>query len=210
VKCYYFYDCPRTGGTSFKKWCRDGNAKRIYYGDRKGWHHVPFKPRSEVCSLVPPNYNLWTFTLLRDPVEHTASLYAKIREHKHSYCANLRGLSFNDWITGPFEEDSKTSPDPWGFSFVRFYDPDTHNLEKAISNIESMDFVGFTERLGEDVNLMLRESGSKTFFNNRKLNSKARNFIVSDSEKEIIKRVRSDDYKLVNNFRTIRNLPKYE
>lgn len=208
-QCYYFYDCPRTGGTTFKVWCKRGKIKRVRYGGEKEWYHVPFRPRDEIKTLVPENSTLFTFTLLRNPVEHTASLYAKIRSHKHAYKKVLEGLTFEQWIKGKFQTDAHTSPDPWGFSMVRFYDPITHDLVQAIKNIESMDFVGFTDRLKRDLNLMLNISGSKINFNGPRLNRSRRDFLIKDDLRKIIKDVRSDDFKLVNYFRRKRGLPIY-
>ena len=209
MKYYYFYDCPRTGGTTFKRWCRNGQIKRVCFGDEKDWHHVPFKPRAELERLVPNGGELFTFTILRDPIEHTASLYAKIKRHKHGYRPVIQHLSFDQWINGKFKEDAKTMPDPWGFSMVKFYDPKTHCLNQAIKNIETMDFVGFTDRLNEDLNLMLIESRSKVKFNGPRLNCGIRDFVVKDQIKAIIREVRKDDYKLVNHFRCKRGLEPY-
>lgn len=213
MKCFYFYDCPRTGGTSIKHWVRkQSSIKRIHYGDGRGWHHVPFNSREEISNLAPSGFkeNFFTFTILRDPIEHTASLYAKIRKHKnHGYKSRLLKFEFNEWIGKIFEDDRKTSPDPWGFSFVRFYDPKTHDLEQAIKNIESMDFVGFTERLNQDMDSMLKIAGTKEKFDNRKANNIQRDFKISPVDRLHIKRIRFDDYQLVNHFRKKRGLPAY-
>lgn len=214
MKCLYFYDCPRTGGTSIKKWCKSkNNFKRLHYGTRPAWHHVPFKPLELIDKeLRPKNYSqkIWTFTFLRNPYEHTLSLYAKIRNHKHAYAGKFKKMSFSDWILGDFPKDVVSTPQPWGFSFVRFYDPETGNLEKAIKNLESIDFIGFTERLNSDMNLFLNKMSSTSKFDNRKLNISQKNFKVDDKLREIIKQVRSNDYKLVNHFRSLRGLKLYE
>lgn len=212
MKCFYFYDCPRTGGTSIKHWFKKQQLiRRIYYGDKKGWHHVPFKPREEVSQLAPSGLRdkVFTFTILRDPIEHTASLYAKIRNHKHGYKPRLTDVTFTEWIEELFEGDRKTSPDPWGFSFVRFYDPKTHKLEQAIKNIESMNFVGFTERLNLDMELMLKLANAKEKFDNRRANNARRDFKISSVDRMHIKRIRFDDYQLVNYFRKKKELPIY-
>jgi len=159
--------------------------------------------------LRPEGKKLWTLTLLRDPVEHTASLYAKIRNHKHAYKQVLRGLSFSQWVQGRFQDDVKSVPPPWGFSFVRFYD-EGGDLATAIENVEKVDFVGFTERLTEDMNLFLNLVGEKRRFNGRRLNMSRRGFKISGADRKIIKRVRAEDFELVNHFRRKRGLPFYE
>jgi hypothetical protein len=209
LKHFYFYDCPRTGGTSFKRWSRSSDKiKRIYFGEGKGWHHVPFKPRAEIQELFP-RHQVFTFTLLRNPYEHTASLYAKIRQHKHSYRKNLAGLSFAQWVHGPFEADVASSPAAWGFSMVRFFDPITGDLSTAIKNIETMDFVGFTELLNTDLDLMFKKANIMEKFDGRRLNNKHRNFKITDEDKAVIRRVRADDFRLVNHFRRKRGLKPY-
>lgn len=210
MKYFYFYDCPRTGGTSFKRWALNApNVKRVHFGDGRGWHHVPFRPRSELYELAPENQRIFTFTLLRDPVEHTASLYAKIRVHKHSYRNVLANLSFEKWIKDVFEEDRKSSPAPWGFSMVRFFDPKEGKLENAIANVESIDFVGFTERLNDDLNLMFKKANIKANFDGRRLNPGSRRFKLTAADRLAIKRIRYDDYQLVNYFREQRGLQPY-
>ena len=211
MKYFYFYDCPRTGGTSFKRWAKSCPAiERLHFGDGKGWHHVPFKPRSEISELMPSHdVDVFTFTILRDPIEHTASLYAKIRTHKHSYRNKLAHLTFNQWITGHFEADREQSPAPWGFSMVRFFDPDTGNLDRAIANIESMDFVGFTGRLNQDMELMLNKANACVNFNENRLNVSHRDFNITPVERVMIKKIRFDDYQLVNHFRKLRGLQLY-
>lgn len=206
MKNFYFYDLPRTGGTSFKRWCKNRKGiKRVYFGEGKGWHHVPFE---SVEKLAPGK--IWTFTLLRNPIEHTASLYAKIRIHKHAYRTKLLGLNFNQWIRGIFEVDMVSSPAPWGFSMVKFFDPVSENLDVAIKNIESMDFVGFTDRLNSDINLMFKKIGVEDAFNGPRLNVARRSFEVTEGEKKVIRIVRADDFKLVNHFRKKRGLSLYE
>jgi hypothetical protein len=209
MKNFYFYDLPRTGGTSFKHWARRCKAiKKVHYGDGHGWHHVTFKPRSEVAKLT--SGDLFTFTILRDPIEHSASLYAKIRKHKHAYCPKLAGLSFKNWIHGIYAEDMMSSPAPWGFSMVSFYDPKTSNLDTAIKNIESMDFVCFTDRLNNDINAMLGKANAGVTFSSHRMNVASRHFEISNAERNVIRRVRAEDFKLVNHFRKKRGLPIYE
>lgn len=212
MKYFYFYDCPRTGGTSFKSWCKGNpHIKRVCYKDSKSdWFHVPFNPREEIERLVPGENDLVTFTILRDPIEHTISLYDKISRHKnHAYRSKLAGVSFSEWVHGVFEVDRQSSPDPWGFSFVHFYDPKTRDVNVAIKNIESMDFVGFTDKLLDDLNSMLVQHQSAARFDNRRSNAGRRGFKVSKEDKLKIKLIRADDYALVNHFRKKRGLPTY-
>ena len=210
MKHIYFYDCPRTGGTSFKHWSRRAaGLKRVYFGGSQIWHHVPFSPRDKVRELAPKGSEFYTLTLLRDPVEHTASLYSKIRVHKHSYREKLKGLSFQNWIYGRFEADRKTAPDPWGFSMVRFYDPETGDLNRAIENIESIDFVGFTDRLDKDLNLFLDQIGSNLKYDRSRKNAVRRAYHISPKDRAHILRIRSDDLILVNHFREKRGLKPY-
>jgi hypothetical protein len=212
MECFYFYDCPRTGGTSVKRWSKSqNNLKRLHYGV-KPWHHVPFK-RPDIIDqdLRPRVYtgNISTLTFLRNPLEHTISLYAKIRNHKHAYASKFQKISFQEWINGDFAKDVETAPEPWGFSMVRFYDPETGNLEKAIYNIESINFVGFTERLNQDMNLFLESIGLLQNYCGNKLNPSQRNFEI-DGTKDIIKEARAQDYQLVNYFRKKRGLQLYD
>jgi hypothetical protein len=212
MKYFYFYDCPRTGGTSFKRWANQSDiVERLHFGDGKGWHHVPFKPREVVSALAPPAQRdkVFTFTLLRDPIEHTASLYAKIRRHKHSYRSKLANLNFDQWIHKHFEEDRSKSPPPWGFSMVRFFDPETEDVGRAIANIETMDFVGFTERLTPDLKLMFQKANTRANFDGRRLNPGIREFKITTANRVAIKKIRFDDYQLVNYFREKRDLEPY-
>lgn len=205
---FYFYDCPRTGGTSIKHWCkRNNDLKRLYYGQDGGWHHVPFKPLKEIEGLRPQGMvdRIWTLTFLRNPIDHTVSLYAKIRNHKHSYKDKLKNLSFSDWIHGDFIKDVDTAPSSWSFSMVNFYSSD-NNLRSAINNIESVDYVGFTDRLTYDMNQFLIKVGTNAKFDGRKLNTSSKNFKITSDEKKIIREVRSRDFELVNHFRKKRGL----
>jgi hypothetical protein len=216
MECFYFYDCPRTGGTSVKRWTKNQhNLKRIHYGSPKPWHHVPFKHPSIIeKELRPRGYTgrISTMTLLRDPCAHTISLYAKIRNHKHAYASKFKRIGFAEWIQGDFKKDVAETPNPWGFSMVRFYDPETGDLEKAIRNIEAVDFVGFTERLNVDMNKFLVKIGLSITFSGNRLNISRKGgpcMQFSEEEVEIIKRVRADDYRLVNYFREKRGLELY-
>ena len=211
MKHFYFHDCPRTGGTSFKRWARNhSKVKHVHYGkEGKAWHHIPFNSCGDIGKLTTSD-KLWTFTLLRNPIEHTASLFSKIRQHKHGYRTKLNGLTFGQWVHGIYEADVGSAPAPWGFSMVRFYDPETENLETAIKNIESMDFVGFTDRLDDDLNLLLTTADAHTKFDGRRLNVVRRSFKITDKDKNVIRRVRADDFKLVNHFRKKRGLDLYE
>jgi hypothetical protein len=211
MKHFYFYDCPRTGGTSFKRWSkRTPGITRVYYGDNKtGWHHVPYTPIQEVRKLAPSNADFFTFTLLRDPVEHVASLYSKIRIHKHAWRPKLEKLSFHEWIYGDFKKDREEAPAPWGFSMVRFYDSETENRDRAIANIETMDFVGFTDRLNQDLDLLMDLAGSQVRFDRSRHNQVKRKFNISEKDRQHLLEIRADDLKLVNYFRNKRGLRPY-
>ena len=213
MKCFYFYDLPRTGGTTLKRWVKNRrNLRRLHYGSPKPWHHVPFTPLPILDQQLRPrgyNQKIHTITLLRDPCLHTISLYGKIRHHKHAYASKFQSISFQEWIHGDFPDDVLNTPDPWGFSMVRFYDPETHNLGKAIENIESIDFVGFTERLNSDINLFLLNMGLPEAFTDMKLNVSRKGFKASEDDLKVIREVRSQDYELVNYFRKKRGLEPY-
>ena len=121
----------------------------------------------------------------------------------------MEKLTFHEWIYGDLEEDCRTAPDPWGFSMVRFYDPDTKNLDRAIANIESMDFVGFTDRLNQDINKLMDLIGISQRYNNARQNQVRRNFTISPKDRQHILDVRADDLRLVNHFRSKRGLRPY-
>lgn len=204
----YFYDCPRTGGTSIKKWFRDNPCmKRLHYGTTEQWHHVPFQP-IETLNKDFNRSKIKTLTFLRDPISQTVSLYAKIKNHRdHSFKDHFSKMTFSEWINGSFREDVISCPEPWGFSFVRFYAQDGM-LDTAITNISTINFIGFTERLDKDMNLFL--ANIPAIYNGHRLNVSHKDFKISINDKKIIREVRASDYKLVNHFRKVRGLPLYE
>ena len=207
----YFYHVPRTGGFSTYKWFE----KLSKMGHTRLWNdgHSPYKNKEQLVKkfggrakkldkieLKPED--LITITWLRDPVAHSVSTYTYIKSHggEKKFRGFKNGMTFSEWIR------QKASPG----SYVKFFAPGDGKLETAIRNMETIDFIGFTENFNNDMNRLTKTFGVHNLkYNNLKINSSTGSFKPSKADVEFLRERRKDDYLLVNEFRKRRGLPPY-
>lgn len=202
MKYGYLYHVPRTGGFTTYKWFSNFGKQGLTRLYNHG--HVPFKTRRQICRLFNKQLDpeeLITFTWMRDPVDHAASLYSYIVSHGgHEKWKNFKkGITFSQWIR------CEGLPG----SFAKFFDPGRGDPDIAIENLKTLNFIGFTEQLNTDMNLIMNLFQVPTRFNNMKINA-AKKLIVSPVDAALIKERRSADYKVLNYFRQQRGLPFYK
>lgn len=207
----YFYHIPRTGGFSTYKWFEDLSKR----GLTRLWNdgHSPYKHKIQLAAKFSPQAQkadgviinpdeLITITWLRDPVIHTASLYTYMRSHGgHTTFRNFHeGITFSEWIR------SHGSPG----NYVKFFAPNDGKLETAITNLETVNFVGFTENLNGDMNLIMKVFDIKLNYNNEKVNFSGQRHQPSKDDIDYLKKRRELDYALANEFRKRRGLEPYK
>ncbi|MHA2055267.1 MAG: sulfotransferase family 2 domain-containing protein [Candidatus Hodarchaeales archaeon] len=179
-----FHHIPKTGGTSIKhfmqssklNFCENLNGKR---------NHIKYLPKKELKKRLGLDCDLFTFTFLRDPVEQSRSLYSYVKSHKnHLWHKKTVQLTLEEWIE-EFLEDS----------FCKFLSPKEPTAFAALQNLKSLDFVGFTETLENDMNRMLDilEYGGK--YDGRH-HLKGKKFPITAKQIKLIKEKRPEDFKL--------------
>lgn len=207
----YFYHVPRTGGFSTYKWFEHLSRQ----GLTRLWNdgHTPFKSKAQLVAkfgskafeadkINLKSEELITITWLRDPVDHTASLYTYIKSHggHQKFKGFPEGVTFSEWIR------LEGSPG----NYVKFFAPGDGKLETAITNLQTANFVGFTENFNDDMNVLMEVFNIKLKYNNQKVNSSGQRYQPSKDDIIYLKQRRELDYALVNEFRKARGLKPYK
>jgi hypothetical protein len=206
----YFYHVPRTGGFSTYKWFEKLSRKEW----TRLWNdgHTPFKSKKQLIAKFGSRAmkadgielkveDLITITWLRDPVNHSISLYTYIKTHggEKKFRGFKDGASFSEWIRRP------GSPG----NYVKFFAPGDGKLETAIRNLETVDFIGFTETFNSDMDRLMRFLELDIKYNKKKINSSSGSFKPSKKDIKHLKERRVEDYILVNEFRKRLGLPLF-
>jgi hypothetical protein len=207
----YFYHVPRTGGFSTYKWFEKLSRMEL----TRLWNdgHSPFKAKKQIAkkfggrakkldNIILKPEDLITITWLRDPVSHSISTYTYIKSHggAKKFRGFRPGMTFSEWIR------AKGSPG----NYVKFFAPGDGKLETAIRNMETINFIGFTDNFNNDMNRLMKVFGlSHIKYNNAKINSSSGKFKPSEIDIKYLKERRAIDYALVNEFRARRGLSPY-
>ena len=203
----YFYHVPRTGGFSTYKWFEKLSRR----GYTRLWNdgHTLFKNKKQLVKrfasrakkkddIILKPEDLITITWLRDPVAHSVSLHTYQKSHGGAKTFKEYDPDFSKWIR------RKGSPG----SFIKFFAADG-KLETAIKNLETVDFIGFTDLFNSDMNKIMEIFGVDLKYNNKKINSSTGQFKPSIVDVKYLKERRKIDYELVNEFRERRGLSPY-
>ena len=193
----HFYHIPRTGGFSAYRFFEKGGT---FIKERKKQGKKPIRFSNNGHTRWASK-NCPTLIFLRDPAVHVCSLYTYIRSHgAHKGSKFAKERTFSEWL----RDIQETWPSLG--SFVKFFDPQDGSLEKAIERAELTSFIGFTERFNEDMNTMLKHFELGVKYDNKKHNFSGKRVVPSKSDLAIIRKVRADDYELINSIIKSRNL----
>jgi len=202
----YIYHVPRTGGNSTYKWFEMLSRK----GLTRLWNdgHSHFRSKKQLAQkfaaqakkkdgIILKPEDLITITWLRDPVAHSVSTHTYHKQRGNS----PRGFdpNFSKWIRG---KNSSIG------GFVGFFSSD-RKLKTAIKNLETVNFIGFTDCFNNDMNKIMKIFGLNFTYNNNKINSSTGRFKPSAADIKYLRERRKIDYALVNEFRKRRGLSLY-
>jgi len=190
----YFFHLPKTGGMSVAGFFGSLAQKKIIDIGHRGHLKITSKLSLGNQKFIPDPYKrrVWTFSILRDPVQHTKSLYNYIRNnpnHQHHKFALKK--TFSQWI-----RDCKALEN----YYAKFYTHGNQKLEQMKFSLKCLDFIAFTESLNSDTNKFLDKIGVSMKFDNRHINkSKSNNIIITGSDINYIKNIkRPKDYILMD------------
>lgn len=204
----YFYHVPRTGGFSIYRWFERSSKAGLtrLYNDG----HSPFKSKEQLIAkfskraenagnpIIPEQF--MTITWLRHPVLHAASCYSYAKAHggAKKFKTFTDGMTFSQWIR------QKASPG----NYVKFFAPGDGKLETAIRNMETIDFIAFTDRFNPDMNAISKLFNIPWPYDGAKVNASNR---VEPNKEDIayLRERRADDIQLCNHFRKKRGLKPY-
>jgi hypothetical protein len=193
----HFFHIPRTGGFSIYKFWGKRKIRKRFGVQLSNNGHTSYRP-----------YNCPTFTFIRDPIEHARSLYAYIKTHPGMPMhKKVKGLNFSQWIRNRPDHLSKGRPGSFAafLSGTKRQDPEKE-LELALKAIDQITFIGFTDNLAQDMNIILRDIAKVDLrWDKTQVNSSARaKPKVSKADKGYIKEVRAADYVLIKHARARR------
>jgi len=183
MKHIWFIHTPRTGGMSIAKFLgklhRESKLYVIHQGHTKHCVTQKEKYAKELGDKVI------TFTILRDPVEHSRSLYSYMKASKgHNKHPLANNNNFSTWLT-KFDE----------FPYYRiFFGGQT--IESAVNNLLSIDYILYTDKLAVGLNKLLQILNVADRFDNSKINGYPKPD-VSDKDINLIKKIRADDYEIL-------------
>lgn len=191
----YFIHVPRTGGNSIGAWLNtlDKNNYEIRYDGHARHsvqHHEELKKNGKVIA----------FTMMRDPVDITASMYSYIKGAKpHRGWRDARKWNFSEWIVK--SPESKNFLTRWfnNHTWPQFINPTPQDLlpsvDFAVETLKNFDYIFDTSTLTRDINNMCQKEGIKTKFDSHVNGRKHPNITAEDIKK--IKEFSSRDYELL-------------
>lgn len=178
---------PRTGGTSMTRFFNKINdqVKFVRFGHDKFSGHVLEQMEKANKRKV------YTFTIIRDPVSHTRSLYSFLKQSGSHPKRHTAQKSFTEWI--------KTFDELPNY-FCKFYDHKGQgDLERAKKVLGRMDFVIHTNDLGNGINRILASLGINTRFDGTHVSNFSKPK-MSEDQIRLIKNLRANDYELIKDY----------
>jgi hypothetical protein len=176
--------CPRTGVTSIKIHCEALKKRGLIEFEKTA--HRRYKP-GEHERLKAKYSKVIALTILRDPVEHTLSLFSYVRADRNNPgYKQAKSLSFSQWL------------DNWSDVeyFIRYYG--SGDIDIAESNLRQFDHILNTESLKSDFNNVLNELGLPTNFDRHAHKGDVQRYVAKQDDIKKIKRVRKRDYELLS------------
>ena len=188
MKYYYLQHIPKTAGTSIRHFMWKHGPKhnfKFIWSNDWGRPHERFRPKEEIAKLAKvPIHKLTTFTFLRDPYEHSRSLYLWIRKDtNHPYHKQVSKIPLTRWLQ---------TYKPLENYFCKFLGG---GPDQAARNLATFDYVGFIENVDLVMNTMLGEynlkfEGSKRYYVTKHLK-------INQQQKHIIRERRPLDFQLL-------------
>lgn len=202
--CFYFTHIVKTGGQSIREFFHTKNIPMDFYA-HDGSGHNSFS--EDTLKKLKEKYDsVKTGICLRDPVKQLSSFY--------SYAQIIPSSGINKTVVGKsFSEWIRSVPNFENYyirflNFKEYYDPNSIDnlngtvcdLDKAISILDSMDYVMDTKKLSKNMTEMLKENGIDQDFNIVKNVSYSKKVKISNKDISYIKDIRSEDYKLLEKY----------
>ena len=187
---FWIIHVPRTGGLSVIQFFakiiknkdpknKDPNLHLINEGHKK--FNLDYKMKVENNH----KFKIHMFTILRDPVKHTISVYSYMRYTQHEMNNFTKSCSLDQWL-------EKTRINFWGF-FGKTVEEATNNL------LINIDYILDTQTLKFDLNNMFKELDLNLKFGDIHINkTRKANFTLQDIK--LIKEFREKDYVLLDNI----------
>lgn len=190
----YFIHVPRTGGNSIGKWIKTlGKEHKIVYDGHARYSH-------EGHTKIIKQDKTVAFTMMRDPVDITSSIYAYIKTAKpHRGYADAQKWSFSEWIVK--SPEAKNFLTRWfnNHSWPQFINPKPQDLnppvDVAVETLSHFNYIFDTATLTSDVNKMCQAEGIKRKFDVHVNGRKHPPITPEDIAK--IKEVSSRDYEVL-------------
>ncbi|MFW9877427.1 MAG: hypothetical protein ACFFG0_30425 [Candidatus Thorarchaeota archaeon] len=191
----YFIHVPRTGGNSIRKWLESSRKlfTSVHYDGHARYSFGGHKKLKEGGKVI-------AFTIMRDPVELSASHYAYIKASKpHRGWADAQKWSFSQWlINSPEYKNFQTR---WfnNHEWSQFINPKPEDLkppvELAVKTLEQFNYIFDTTTLTRDVNIMCKQEGINCPFDIHV--NKYKKPDISKADIDVIKKVCALDYELL-------------
>lgn len=176
----WFIHVPRTGGMSLAKYLNNIRNKNVIIRHRG---HEKFS-KNTLRNLQSKYDNVVTCTIIRNPAEHSMSLWTYMQKHKKHYYH--KKASHQDFIT--WARNFKEFP-----YYVKFFGQG--DLNKSIQAIGNINYILRTESLKRDVNKMLKDLNLKPTFNIYSNSTSKRQ--LTNKELQVIKNIRKKDYQML-------------
>lgn len=191
----HFFHIPRTGGMSLYKFWGGKKIRKRFGIQLHNNGHAAYRP-----------YTCPSFVFLRDPIEHAVSLFTYLKTHRHPRAKatlKVQGMTFAQWIRRPGVRPG---------SFTCFLSGNkSHSreeeLELALKAIKDITFIGFTKHLGRDMNIILKDIARvpvRWDGTRHNANVAAKKPRLSKADKDLIKKLRAEDYVLIRHVKALR------
>jgi hypothetical protein len=179
--CFWFIHVPRTGGTDLAHSARSWQHVNFFCNGHSGYDpalHERLKCEHDRVLLT---------TALRDPVEHTRSLYAYTKHGGHHLANYSADKSLMQWMRG--------YPERLIDYFTWFFDRDYAYLPHALATLRKFDRIFDTAHLTDQVNAFLQELNEPS-----RIQTPASPYpkgALTAPDIQYIKAIRQQDYRLL-------------